>query len=333
MPIVSATRPFRFVLAAGLAALLLAPAARAADAAPDYLTLQQLRARYGQAASRYTIVRGAEIHYIDEGRGPVVVLIHGSNSSLKTYDRVAARLKGQFRVIRFDQPGMGLSGPAPQALLDLPLYPVAVTEDLTERLGVRSATFVGVSSGGTIAFYLAARRPALVERLVLSNTPADPVESGGMRQSRAMAAQAPTKSNSYGSMAFWRAFFDFFTGEPERADDAKIAEYYDMNRRVPSPSKMAIVAAMADRQTTQAQLASITVPTLLVWGARDPLLTPPTADILAGYMTAAPVSKVLMPDVGHYPPLEAPERFADIVRTYIQSVTPLAPRAPPPADR
>lgn len=228
---------------------------------------------------------------------------------------------------------MGLSGDPPKALLDTPLYNVPVLEDLTAALGVKSATFAGVSSGGSIAFYLAAKRPELVERLVLSNTPADPVESKGMKQSRALAAAGPTKSNKYAPVSFWRAFFDFFTGEPERVTDAKVAEYYDMNRRVPAPSKMAVVEAMADRAGTQRQLASISAPVLLVWGGRDPLLTPPTADTLAGYLKGTQVSKLMLPDVGHYPPLEAPERFAQIVETYIAAVTPVKPRAPAPADR
>jgi pimeloyl-ACP methyl ester carboxylesterase len=70
-------------------------------------------------------------------------------------------------------------------------------------------------------------------------------------------------------------------------------------------------------------MGAVTAPTLLIWGARDPLLTPPTADILAGYLSHAQVSKVIMPDVGHYPPLEAPERFARIVAAYIEAVAPL----------
>jgi hypothetical protein len=49
--------------------------------------------------------------------------------------------------------------------------------------------------------------------------------------------------------------------------------------------------------------------------------------VLARYMTSAQVSTPYMPDVGHYPPLKVPDRFAQIVQTYLQAVTPVKPRS------
>lgn len=77
-------------------------------------------------------------------------------------------------------------------------------------------------------------------------------------------------------------------------------------------------------------MSKVTVPVLLLWGATDPLLTPPSADVLAKYLTHADVSKLMLPDVGHYPPLEVPERYAHIIAAYLEAVAPVArkPAAP-----
>ena len=91
--------------------------AQTAANAPDSpttprLTVAQLRAKYGDKQSRYMPVKGMEIHYKDEGpRGaPVLYMVHGSLSTLRTWDVTTARLKSRYRIIRFDIPGYGLSG-------------------------------------------------------------------------------------------------------------------------------------------------------------------------------------------------------------------------------
>jgi pimeloyl-ACP methyl ester carboxylesterase len=110
-------------------------------------------------------------------------------------------------------------------------------------------------------------------------------------------------------------------------------QYYDFNRRIPDKNAVSLTAKVADHAKAVEAMSEVMAPTLLVWGAHDPLLTPAAADTLAGYLNHAQVSKLLLPDVGHYPPLEVPERFADIVAAYIEAVTPVEPKAPAPEDR
>jgi pimeloyl-ACP methyl ester carboxylesterase len=225
----------------------------------------------------------------------------------------------------------------PDAVAAAGMRPEDLPEALLAHLGVHSVTVVGVSSGGTMAYFLAAKRPDLVERLILSNTPAAPVDTAPMKLSRALAAEqalaGEAASRSYKRRSFWDAFFDFFAGEPERITPAMRDEYYDINRRVPEQHPLAFTAVVADHAFTLAAAAKVVCPVLLVWGERDPLLTPPSADVLAGYLKNADVSKLMLPDVGHYPPLEVPERYAQIVAAYIEAVTPVKPRSKPPADR
>jgi len=296
------------------------------------VTLEQLRAKYAQTGSKYMTIKGVEVHYMDEGSGSAILMIHGSNSNLKTYDKIAAALKDRYRVIRYDIPPTGLSGPVSDEAVKN-LLPEEVPEILLTNLGIKTVTAVGVSSGGTTAMYFTARRPDMVERLVMSNSPSSPVEDANPKQSKALAEQiAGAKGQPLKTRAYWNAFLDFFTGEPERMTPAMREQYFDMNRH-PVENQVALVAKVFVQPVALANAAKVTCPVLLVWGARDALLVPATAETLTRFLKNAEVSKVMLPDVGHYPPLEVPERFAQIVASYIEAVTPVKPVAPPPADR
>jgi pimeloyl-ACP methyl ester carboxylesterase len=305
-------------------------------APPQYLTLEQLRSKYREPGSKIVRLKGVDVYYMDEGRGPAILMVHGSSSSLKTYDRIAAKLKNRYRVIRYDIPPFGLSGPVSDEAAAAGVRPEELPEALLDYLGVKQVTVVGVSSGGTMGYFLAARRPDLVERLILSNAPAAVVDTKPMKLSRALAAEEAIPgalAGTYKRRSFWDAFFDFFTGEPSRMSAAHRDEYYDFNRRVPEKHALAFTAVVADHAFTVETAAKVVCPVLLVWGERDPLLTPPSADVLAGYLTHADVSKLMLPDVGHYPPLEVPDRYAQIIAAYIEGATPVRPLAPPPSER
>ena len=66
---------------------------------------------------------------------------------------------------------------------------------------------------------------------------------------------------------------------------------------------------------------------VLLWGGADPLLPESAVNAIARYLSNAQISKVIMPDVGHYPPLEVPDRFAQLIAAYAEAGTPNLPRA------
>jgi pimeloyl-ACP methyl ester carboxylesterase len=300
-----------------------APASAPATPTPDWMTVAQLRARYADRTGRIAVLKGVEVYYKDEGRGPALLLVHGSQSSLRIWDRLAARLKTRYRVIRFDVPGMGLSGNVPDAAASS-VDPVDIPVALLERLGVQRVTFVGNSSGGTLGMYLAAQHPELVERLVLSNVPADPVRYEHLVEPESFKrAQAEAKrAGGFQSQNFWNEFLNYFSGRPERISARTRAEYYDFNRRAPDRNALALVAKIGDGVRAHELMAQVTAPTLLLWGAADPLLPVAAMNALEKHLPKATVSRLVMPDVGHYPPLEVPERIGGLVAAYVESVVP-----------
>lgn len=286
------------------------------------LTLQELRKKYADPVGKIAIVDGVEVYYKDEGDGPVILMVHGSQSTLKTWDYIAPRLTDRYRVIRYDVPAQGLSGTVTDEHIQR-LQPVDIAEGLLAQLGVEKLTFVGVSSGGTLGVYLAAKRPEMVERLILSNAPADTVTTGHLPPSAAFQEQQRiAKETGLRNRNYWSAFLDYFSGDPTRLSSDIREQYYDFNRRAAEPHLIGLVAKVADQEKAKAAMRAVKSPTLLIWGAKDVLLPVQAGKALAGYLSGTDVSMVVMPDVGHYPPLESPDRFAKILAAYMEAVTP-----------
>jgi pimeloyl-ACP methyl ester carboxylesterase len=292
------------------------------QAAPSYLTLADLRARYADPSSRFATIDGVEIHYKDEGKGSVLLLVHGSASTLRTWDAATKLLSRRYRVIRYDIPGQGLSANvSDQVAQNVP--PAAIAEHLLAMLGVTKVTVIGVSSGGTLGVQLAARRPDLVERLIVSNAPSDPVDTSHLVATPEWAqAQADAKAQGYQGPAFWSAFLTYFAGDGRRIDAATRTGFGDFNRRTPDRNAIALTAKVADHAKAVAADAAVRAPTLLIWGGSDKLLPSAAGRTLLGYLTGTDAAIVYLPDVGHFPPIETPDRFVKIVTTWIEAATP-----------
>lgn len=318
-----------------LGALILAAAMSAGTVAPAYcapersvslpstgfLSLDQLKQRYADPATRYMDIGGMSIRYKDEGSGPVIVLLHGSHSSLDGYDGLTSALTDQYRVIRFDMPGMGLSSTL--SINDATATPYAddILRELLDRLGVKSATLVGVSSGGAIAYYFASLYPERVNALVLTNVPSEPVIAANtprtpeLRQEFEIAEKTGFKRKNY-----WSVYLNWLTGTPERMTDEKITRYYDMNRRKPIEKPRLFWRSTAHVPEIYKVMSTVKAPALLVWGKIDFVLPLHTMTTLKNHLPASSVSTIVLEDTGHYPPFEVPERFARIVKSYLTSV-------------
>ena len=136
--------------------------------APDR-PVQQLTARWAQPPSTWLEIAGMRVHLRDEGprddKEPIV-LLHGTSASLHTWDGWADNLKAQRRVIRFDLPGYGLTGPSPNNDYTVDAY-VRLVVQVMDALKVQRFVLVGNSLGGQIAWATAVAQPRRVSQLVL----------------------------------------------------------------------------------------------------------------------------------------------------------------------
>ena len=136
-----------------------------------------MRARYGGPDSRFTEAANglAALHYRDQGCRdcPAILLVHGSNASLHTWEPLVEKLQDRYRLISYDQPGHGLTGPHPRddytarGLFEA----IAAVVDAT---GVEPFAIAGNSMGGWLAWRYALAQPRDLSALILLNASGPP---------------------------------------------------------------------------------------------------------------------------------------------------------------
>src|SRR3712207_1900127 len=119
--------------------------------------------------SRFADVDGAHVHYVDEGSGPVLLLLHGNPTWSFLYREVIAGLRDRFRCIAPDHPGFGLSR-APTGYDFTPAAHARVLERLVLELDLQDVTLMAQDWGGPIGFAVATRHPGRFARFVIGNT-------------------------------------------------------------------------------------------------------------------------------------------------------------------
>jgi pimeloyl-ACP methyl ester carboxylesterase len=272
--------------------------------APD-LTLSELKHRYGSDSLQAVQVDGLTIHYKDTGPkdAPVVLLLHGFGSSLQTWDVWAAQLETQYRVIRLDLPGFGLTGPSP--LHDYSeASDVATLTHFVDKLGVSSFSVIGHSMGGKMAWGLAAAEPDRVKALVL-------MAPDGFPEAKDIGSKPYAMPSIMGVIKFSLpkflvrksiepAFFD-----ANALSDSLVDRYYDMLR---APGVRAAILERSN-QTIYTdpvpRLKKITAPTLLVWGEQDQMIPSSNAQSYAQVLSTS--KTVLLPKLGHLVQEEQPQ--------------------------
>jgi len=276
---------------------------------------EELEARYTTPASRFLNVDGVRIHYRDEGSGPPLVLIHANFGSLLSWDSWVDALKDQHRVLRFDLTGHGLTGPDASGDYSLERT-VQLTERFVDALGLTRFSIGGTSLGGTVAMHYAAAHPERVARLILLS----PGALEGRSQQKAGRSVPPIanilKYITPRALAAYMLKSRF--GDPAKVDDKLIDQWYEMWLR--EGQRAAILARLrtyssADLETVT---AAIRVPTLILWGEKNPQAPVGQAEELRKMLVNAPsVQVITFPGVGHMAAEEAGPAIAREVRTFL----------------
>ena len=277
---------------------------------------------------RELVLHGHRVAYRQAGSGPVVVLIHGITSDSRTWRRVMPYLARRFTVIAPDLIGHGGSD-KPKGDYSLGAH-ASYVRDLLVALGHDRASFVGHSLGGGIAMQLSYQFPERCERLVL-------VDSGGLGRGVSLLLRAATLPGSELVLPLLAAsrlleagrlaggllgrlglragtdIEEIARGHATLADRDTRAAFVQTLRSVVGPSGQRVNAA--NRLYLAEQL-----PLLLIWGQHDSLI--PVAHAHETHeMLPASLLEVFA-DSGHFPQLDEPERFIDVLGAFIDSTEP-----------
>jgi len=256
--------------------------------------------------------RAGTIHYVEEGSGTPLVLLHANPGDHRDYEAVLSPLAERHRVLAVDWPGYGLSELAVDpSSVDVLTYRDAL-EELLDALALPPAILVGNSIGGNVAARLAAEAPERVRALVL-------VAPGGF------TPHGPL------SRGFCR-----FMGSPLGLSPSRWARTYLKER---TPTTEAMWARAAGEQATPERLAlnramwrsfarpegdlrevasRIAASTLLLFGARDPAIPPGKDGRVAA--AAIPHARVAVLPCGHASFAELPDRFLGEVLPFLDGV-------------
>ncbi|MDM4765561.1 alpha/beta fold hydrolase [Pelomonas sp. SE-A7] len=320
------------ILLRALGLLLLALSILAAAFYAPERSLQSLIANWAPPPSDFIELQlpsGAQlIHLRDQGPrdDPLpLILLHGTSASLHTWQGWVSGLATTRRVISYDLPGSGLTGPTPDGDYRDERHRQALLA-LMDRLAVKRAVLVGNSLGGQIAWQLAALRPERVAGLVL-------VDPGGLAfagESIPMAfrlAALPGFRQLSSKLLPRRLVEDSVRdvyGEPSRVTPALVDRYFELTLR--EGNREAVALRMAQRESGRYAdlLEHIKQPTLILWGGRDRLSPPVLAREFERRIAG---SRLVMFDaLGHVPHEEDPVATLKPVRDFLDGMTAVTPR-------
>jgi pimeloyl-ACP methyl ester carboxylesterase len=279
-------------------------------------------------ATREISLHGNRVSYRTGGDGPLLVLIHGITSSSASWEPLLPLLTEHFTILAPDLLGHGQSD-KPAGDYSLGSH-ACLVRDLMLALGHESGTIAGHSLGGGVAMQLAYQFPELMDRLVL-------VSSGGLGREVSVFLRAVTlpgselvlpliASQAVLSVGAALGRFGASVGLRAGADLGQIAlgiaSLSEIGaRRAFVHTARSVIDPGGQRVDARDRLyLAEAVPSLLVWGERDPII-PAVHGVRAQKLM--PGSRLeLFDGAGHFPHLEEPARFSRLLREFIAATDP-----------
>ncbi|MBX2964993.1 MAG: alpha/beta hydrolase [Cyclobacteriaceae bacterium] len=236
--------------------------------------------------------------YVDEGQGPVLMLLHGLFGALSNWEGVVTRFSVNFRVI----------------IPMLPIYEMPIREAGLEGLrkfveefvalkNLNDMTIMGNSLGGHVALVYTLKNPQKVKKLILTGS------SGLFEDS--MGGSYPKRGNY--AYIKERVAYTFYN--PEVATKELVDEVFETTNSIPKCMRIVAIAKSAQRNNLADDIPNINVPTLLVWGLND-TITPPM--VAHEFNRLIPRSSLRFVDkCCHAPMMEHPEKFNELVEDFL----------------
>lgn len=282
-----------------------------------------LISKYTNAQSKFMPIMGMRVHYRDQGNAQdsiPLVLIHGTSSSLHTWEKVTALLNesnyGNKRVISLDMPAFGLTGPNPENKYSYENF-TQVIDSLLLKLKVNKCIIGGNSLGGGIAWHYTVAHPNKVSKLILIDASGYPKknEKGSLGFK---IAQLPVINNLLlfiTPKSLVRKSLEGVYYNKNLLEESTITRYHEL--LLCEGNRKAALSLFKNKIEQNTELIkTIQSPTLILWGREDGLIS---VDNTALFNRDIKNSQVVILDkVGHVPNEEAPKAVADAIYTFIK---------------
>ncbi|MCR2835020.1 alpha/beta fold hydrolase [Parerythrobacter lacustris] len=284
----------------------------------------EMRAKYGAAPSQFVeLPNGAKVHLRDEGPrdAPAIILLHGSNSDLHTWQPWVDGLKADYRVIRFDQPGHGLTGAIPGGDYSIPTY-VETIDEVADALGLERFILGGNSMGGGHTLHYALAHPERVQAMILvdaSGPPrmqsADKDEGGNIGFTIAPTPVLNQLMKHITPRSVVEQSLSQSVSNQAIVTSQAVDRYWEL-LRYPGNREATIFRFSQDYEPlTEAQLSGLAMPALILWGEEDRLIPLSAGQWLNEKLPDAEFHA--LKGIGHLPMEEAPEDSLAALRGWL----------------
>ncbi|MCA6075036.1 alpha/beta fold hydrolase [Fulvivirga sedimenti] len=282
------------------------------------IPIETLTEKYAPPPSSFINVEGMNVHYRDEGRSSIpVVLIHGTGSSLHTFEEWASQLKKDHRVLRMDLPGYGLTGPFPDQNYSMDHY-VEFVRDFLKALEIKKCILGGNSLGGNIAWRFTAEYPEMVEKLILIDASGYPQKAKSVPLAFKVA-RIPVIKNIFTYItpkSVARSSVKNVYADKSKVSEALVDRYFELTLR--EGNRQAFIDRLNTPldTTSYKRIKSIQQSTLIIWGDQDQLIPIEAAYRFHDDLPADTL--VILKDTGHVPMEESPDQSLEAVVAFLK---------------
>lgn len=239
-----------------------------------------------------------KFNFIDEGRGEVLLLLHGLFGALSNWDGIVRRFKKNFRILIPLLPINEM--PLKQAGLE---GLVQFVEEFVDFKQLEDITVMGNSLGGHLALMYTLNRPDKIKRLILTG-------SSGLFEN-SMGGSFPKR----GDYEYIKERVEYTFYDPNTISKDYIDEVFETTKSIPKAMRIVAIAKSAQRNNMAKEIPNIKAPTLLIWGLND-TITPPM--VAHEFDRLIPNSRLRFIDkCCHAPMMEHPEKFNDLLEEYL----------------
>ena len=283
---------------------------------PD-IPVSDLKKSYTNQYSKFIPIDGMNVHYRDEGKGQVIVLLHGTGASLHTWDKWANELKNKYRVIRLDLPAYGLTGPHPENKYSISHYSKFL-HSFVNKLELSDFILAGNSLGASISWHYASVYQDKVKLLSLLS-PGGFITNDQESPLVIRLARAPVlrKILRYVTPRFFiKNTLKEVYHDKSKLTDKKIDTYRDLILR--EDNREAFIYRSKNKSVDYTdRLNEIKIPTQILWGDNDAWIPVENAKLFAEKIPNVKVD--IMKDTGHIPMEERPEESLKLFVDFIKS--------------
>ena len=285
------------------------------------IPLATLKQKYAGDGSRFVEIDGMQVHYRDEGDGPVLILVHGMLASLHTWDGWVNQIGDHYRIIRLDLPAFGLTGPAhgwedTEHGRYVRMHYVDFMVKFMDALNIEKAHFAGNSIGGFVSWSLAAYHPERVDKLILIDSVGYPLDAPWVVD----VVATPVLGSCVTCMTpkfLYKMNIKEVYGDEEKVTDELVERYYELSLApgTRQASRELITEMKRNSVLVQDGIDRIKSPVLIMWGSVDSWIPVEQAQLWKRDVSSASVK--IYEGAGHVPMEEMPVQTAEDAHRFL----------------